>query len=87
MRAYATLARYVLGFAIQLGDHSATDQDDAQLSASFRGLDTSLFPATVAVADSLPVPLEEEFTFGLELMVNGLRELRDSDARRRNAGT
>jgi hypothetical protein len=31
------------------------------------------FPATLAVADSLPVPLEDEFTFGLDLIVNGRR--------------
>jgi TetR/AcrR family tetracycline transcriptional repressor len=80
--AYATLARYVLGFAIQLSGHGATRRiEDARLSAGFRGLDPSLFPATVAVADSLPVPLEDEFAFGLQLIVNGLGQLRDSDRR------
>src|SRR5262249_48193524 len=84
-RAYATLARYVLGFAIQLNTPNATGQpDDAQLSAAFRSLDRSRFPATVAVADSLPVPLEDEFAFGLELILEGLRKLRDSDRQRRN---
>jgi hypothetical protein len=84
-RAYATLARYVLGFAIQLNAPGITGQgDDVQLSATFRDLDRSLFPATVAVADSLPVPLEDEFAFGLELILNGLGQLRDSDRERRN---
>lgn len=84
-RAYATLARYILGFAIQLNAPSITGQsDNAQLSATFRGLDRSLFPATVAVADSLPVPLENEFAFGLELILNGLGQLCDSDRERRN---
>jgi hypothetical protein len=72
-RSYATVARYVLGFAIQLADHS----DDARLSAEFHGLDPDLFPATVAVADHLPVPLEEEFAFGLELIIDGLDRLVD----------
>jgi AcrR family transcriptional regulator len=78
-RAYATLARYVLGFAIQLNAPSTGQSDDAQLSATFRRLDRSVFPATVAVADSLPVPLEDEFAFGLELILKGLGQLREDD--------
>jgi TetR/AcrR family transcriptional regulator, tetracycline repressor protein len=77
-RCYATLARYAPGLAIQLDkDDSALRLDEAQPSASSRELDPSLFPATVAVAGSLPVPIEEEFAFGLELIVNGLGQLRD----------
>lgn len=70
---YATLARYVLGFAIQLGTPSA-GRDEAPRKASFHDLDPARFPATVAVADSLPVPLETEFSFGLELIVAGLTQ-------------
>ncbi len=71
--AYATLARYVLGFAIQLsGSTAASGQQDAEVSAAFHQLDPSRYPATVTVADELPVPLEEEFTFGLRLFVAGL---------------
>lgn len=71
-RAYATLARYVLGFAIQLsGAGDAAEQ--ARASEHFRHVPPEEFPATLAVAGSLPVPLEEEFAFGLELIVNGLR--------------
>ena len=65
--AYATLTRYVLGFGIQLSG-SATDLD-AELAAAFHDLDPSRYPATVAVADDLPVPLEEEFAYGLRLIV------------------
>jgi AcrR family transcriptional regulator len=72
--AYATLARYVLGFGIQLSG-SATAEQDAELAAAFRELDPSRFPATVAVADYLPVPLEEEFAYGLRLIVAGLDKL------------
>jgi TetR/AcrR family transcriptional regulator, tetracycline repressor protein len=78
-RAYATLARYVLGFAIQLHTPSTGHFDAARLSATFRNLDRSVFPATVAVADSLPVPLEDEFAFGLELILEGLGQLRAGD--------
>lgn len=77
--AYATLARYVLGFAIQLsGSTSATAEGDAEASAAFHHLDPSRYPATVAVADELPVPLDEEFEFGLRLIVAGLERLQGS---------
>lgn len=71
-RAYATLSRYVLGFAIQLTG-SGNDAERARASAHFHDLSPADFPATRAVADSLPVPLEDEFAFGLDLIVNGLR--------------
>ncbi|OBB93347.1 TetR/AcrR family transcriptional regulator [Mycobacterium sp. 852002-40037_SCH5390672] len=75
--AYATLARYVLGFAIQLsGANADGGQRDAELSAAFHRLDPSRFPATVTVADDLPVPLADEFAFGLRLIVTGLERLR-----------
>lgn len=71
--AYATLARYVLGFGIQRAG-AATDRD-AELANAFRELDPFRYPATVAVADDLPVPLEEEFAYGLRLIVAGLEQL------------
>ncbi|WP_406817675.1 TetR/AcrR family transcriptional regulator [Mycobacterium sp. M23085] len=75
--AYATLARYVLGFAIQLSGATADDgRRDTELSAAFHRLDPARFPATVTVADDLPVPLADEFTFGLRLIVTGLERLR-----------
>lgn len=73
--AYATLARYVLGFAIQLSATTAGEQ--AELSAAFHRLDPSRYPATVTVADDLPVPLADEFAFGLRLIVSGLERLRE----------
>lgn len=74
-RAYATLARYVLGFALQLAGATSDDAQDAELSAAFHRLDPSRFPATVTVADDLPVPLADEFAFGLRLIVAGLERL------------
>jgi len=70
-RSHATLARYVLGFAIQLTGND-TAHDDAALTQIFHDLDPARFPATVAVADHLPVAWEDEFAFGLELIVDGL---------------
>jgi len=81
-RAYATLARYVLGFAIQLGDQNGSRDEDLPQADIFRSLDKSRFPATFAVAAALPVPLEEEFSFGLELMIAGLGELQKTNALR-----
>ncbi|GAS86193.1 TetR/AcrR family transcriptional regulator [Mycolicibacterium brisbanense] len=74
-QAYATVARYVLGFAIQLGEH-ATD-DDAELPETWRAQDPQSYPATVAVADHLPVGLDREFSLGLDLILNGLTQLLD----------
>ncbi len=71
--AYATVSRYVLGFAIQLSGSGA--EQDSDISATFHRLDPSRYPATVAVADELPIPLAEEFEFGLRLIVSGLERL------------
>jgi hypothetical protein len=81
-RSYATLARYILGFAIQLTSIRG-DLDDNRLAKVFHDLDPDQFPATVAVADSLPVPWEEEFAFGLELLVDGLTQQLPRKAKRR----
>ncbi len=54
---------------------TADDQQDADLAKAFHQLDPSRYPATVAVADELPVPLAEEFVFGLRLSVAGLERL------------
>ncbi|MGW3993135.1 TetR/AcrR family transcriptional regulator [Amycolatopsis sp. NPDC004772] len=73
-RAYATLARYVLGFAIQL---AGSGDDTERASAHFHNVSPADFPATLAVADSLPIPLEDEFTFGLNLIIDGLRGFKE----------
>ncbi|MER7930136.1 TetR/AcrR family transcriptional regulator [Streptomyces sp. NPDC096057] len=80
-RAYATLSRFVLGFAIQIRGHQGAEQpsSDAQASAVLHAADPSLYPATAAVADWMPVPLEDEFHFGLELVLDGLCRQRDVD--------
>jgi AcrR family transcriptional regulator len=73
--AYATLSRYVLGLAIQASSASDGAQQDAELAARFHQLDPARYPATVAAADALPVSLQEEFAFGLRLIVAGLEWL------------
>jgi hypothetical protein len=83
-RSYATLARYILGFAIQLTSIRG-DLDDNRLAKVFHDLDPGQFPATVAVADSLPVPWEDEFAFGLDLLVDGLTQALQREPQRRKA--
>ncbi|MFI9383560.1 TetR/AcrR family transcriptional regulator [Kutzneria sp. NPDC052558] len=81
-RAYSTLARHVLGFAMQLNqDAAAQRREDTDVSARLHRLDPDRFPATVAVADALPVALEDEFEFGLRLIITGLEAVRTGDAR------
>jgi hypothetical protein len=78
------LARYILGFAIQTAGASG-ELDDAGLARVFHDLDPRQFPATVAVADSLPVPMEDEFAFGLELIIDGLTQALERYSGQRNA--
>lgn len=78
-RAYATLAHFVLGFAVQVRVHDATDADSERVRALYHELDPALFPATLRVSDVLTAEtLEEEFRFGLALIVDGLGRLRDT---------
>jgi len=73
-RIYATLSRYVLGFAIQFsGNPDAHAAHDAE---AFHTVDPSQFRATLAVADAMPVPLDVEFSFGLDLLIKGLSQIR-----------
>lgn len=77
-RAYASLARYVLGFAMQLtADRAAKSRDEARMSAALHQIDAAQFPATRALADFMPIPIEEEFAFGLDLLLAGLAQTRD----------
>lgn len=71
-RTYATLSRYVLGFAMQAAGPVEATEQDATVSATFRGLDPDHYPATVEVAEQLPVALSDEFAFGLRLIIEGL---------------
>jgi hypothetical protein len=36
-------------------------------------VDATRFPATDAVAQHFPIPLETEFSFGLDLLISGLQ--------------
>ena len=66
--AWSTLARYVLGFAVQL-----TSPYDGEAPAQvWASIDLGQLPASRAVHDLSPASLESEFAFGLELLIEGL---------------
>ncbi|MDT0328544.1 TetR/AcrR family transcriptional regulator [Nocardiopsis lambiniae] len=69
LRAYATLARYVLGFAVQAASEAASS------GAAYRieGHGELDLPVTAYVQSVGPIALADEFHFGLELMMDGLR--------------
>jgi len=77
-QTYTAVARYVIGFGLQLSEEALTVQargDD--LRTLYGSLDPERFPATVSAADLFPHSLADEFHFGLRLIVNGVRQSRD----------
>jgi AcrR family transcriptional regulator len=65
-RLYATVAHYVIGFAVQLRAHA-----EVASTLDIPGADPIRFPATAMTVASgvLPMPLAEEFTYGLDLIL------------------
>ncbi|WP_349252434.1 TetR/AcrR family transcriptional regulator C-terminal domain-containing protein [Streptomyces sp. A2-16] len=77
-RAYVTPARCVFGLAIQLDhENGAGGPRNEESVAALRGVDPARFPAVHSTAEALPVPVEEVFSFGLELILTGLGDFRD----------
>lgn len=75
IQVYATIARYVLGFAMQLNSGEDEDGHSTQLAIALQRLDAAEYPATTQTARIAPMPLEDEFAFGLNLLISGLRRL------------
>lgn len=74
-RAYVSIGHYVLGFAIQrhAAESTAERQARKDLERFFTKLDTQEFPATSRIATQLAtLSTEEEFIFGLRLIIDGL---------------
>lgn len=76
----AVTSHYVQGFALQIGAQrtaSAFIGDDFDEMAAL--LDPEDFPVTLAAVRSgaLPVPIDEEFAFGLDLIFDAITRLRD----------
>ena len=77
-RAYTAVAHYVVGFALQQHAPGAPQRENAaRLREFYRALDAETYPATVSAADALTsVPLDEEFRFGLRLVLDGIERRR-----------
>ena len=69
VRTVATLVHYVLGFSMQTPTAQTAAQDTG---LTLTEIDPELFPQTAAHALYLPIPILEEFEFGLELLISGL---------------
>ncbi|MGN2430643.1 TetR/AcrR family transcriptional regulator [Pseudomonas syringae] len=73
-RAYTSVAHYVLGFAIQQHSHGASEATKGEdLVEFFSALDADEYPAIAAAGRHLPgISVEDEFRFGLQLIIDGL---------------
>jgi AcrR family transcriptional regulator len=72
-RAYTAVGHYVIGFASQLRVDGTTGADENHdIHEFYCSLDPARYPATVASARFLPNSLDDEFRFGLQLIVDGL---------------
>lgn len=79
-RAAAMIGHLILGFAIQLGgERDATDADREAFRKAIHGMDLDEFPATAAVKKARwrPTTVDQEFTFALELVLDGLSALHE----------
>ena len=81
-RAYTAVAHYVVGFALQQHDPGPPQREEAaKLRDFYRALDANTYAATVAAADELTsVPLDQEFRFGLQLVLDGIELARKAAA-------
>ena len=81
-RSAAMIGHLILGFAIQLGgERDMTDADRQAFRTAILGMDLSDFPATAAVRQARwwPTSVDEEFAFALEMVLDGLSQLRGSN--------
>jgi AcrR family transcriptional regulator len=75
-RAFLAIGHYVVGFAIQQHSPGAADPDAAGIPAVYASLDAATFAAITTTAPFLRGrSVEEEFHFGLELLLIGLDTL------------
>lgn len=78
-RSGAMIGHLILGFAIQLGgEREVTNADREAFRKAVHEIDLTQFPATAAVkrARWRPTTVDEEFAFALEMVLDGLGQLR-----------
>jgi len=81
-RAGAMIAHLILGFAIQFGgERETTGSDREAFRKAVQGTDLSPFPATAAVKQARwrPTTVDQEFEFALQMVLDGLSQLRGGD--------
>ena len=72
-RGYSASMHYVIGFASQLPTPSLSPTSDTELRDFYKKLNQKIFPAMTSVAEYLPmISNDDEFHFGLSLIVEGL---------------
>lgn len=77
-RGYSASMHYVIGFASQLPTPSLSPTANTDLRDFYKKLNKKNYPAMTLVAEHLPmISNEEEFHFGLALIVDGLARARD----------
>ncbi|MFD8639465.1 TetR/AcrR family transcriptional regulator [Streptomyces zaomyceticus] len=75
-RAFTAVTHYVIGFTAQQRGPATTPDHAAELAAFYGGLDPDAYPSLLRAAGSLTsVAVDEEFEFGLALLVQGLAPL------------
>ncbi|MCB8901599.1 MULTISPECIES: TetR/AcrR family transcriptional regulator [unclassified Streptomyces] len=75
-RAFTAVAHYVVGFTAQQYGPAAAPDHSTEVAAFYGGLDPESYPALLQAARSLTsVAVDEEFEFGLTLLVRGLAHL------------
>jgi AcrR family transcriptional regulator len=78
-RSGAMIGHLILGFAIQLGgERGITNADRDAFRKAIHQIDLTQFPATAAVkrARWRPTTIDQEFAFALEMVLDGLAQLR-----------
>lgn len=81
-RSGAMIGHLILGFAIQYGgERETTDADREAFRKAIHGMDLSRFPATAAVKQARwrPTTVDQEFEFALQMVLDGLSQLRGGD--------
>jgi AcrR family transcriptional regulator len=81
-RAFTAIGHYVIGFAAQQHGPGAADPESGpELREYYQKLDANTYPAIRSAAEALTsVPLDEEFRFGLDLILAGLETARNPTA-------
>ncbi len=76
VRTYLTLMHYVIGFVLLEVGESADPERSVALTNYYRGLSVDDYPTIVDLAALVTEPgVDEKFTFGLELLLDGLSPL------------